>query len=985
MFFYNSKIFLSLPLFLNGLSIRGLLGLAILSATPGIATSTLVGVRMEEGPAGTLASSHPALYVSMTGAKEALTAGGALEIDALFYSRPEWYSDRSEGGQRFAAAPTPTVSTIGSQTIAATVAQLSPAITSATAGPMLRDGVTLPLDGRVVPLNVATFAFTASEPALFSCTLDGRSESCSSPVRYGHLAPGPHRFEVHATDRAGNRDPSPAVVNWTVGPVVGEVTAEPKPIQILGPKLLRAHDLLTRNVHPISERMRIERGDELENETSRYEPGGDDCSPIVCRPDAGGTGVPGAGNASAGAATAGAITPAPSFGPFNVGTTGNDPQIAASSTHLIVTNGTIIRFYTKAGTPLTTDKNGNPFTNPITPAQFFWYAWFNPKNPPTINDDLKLPTGLQCDPSIDIFATSLTTGQKAATADCMGSVYDTRVIFDDTRKRFWLVSSVRNNFAGAYLKLPTPQQRVGRRDRLLAAVSLTEDPRDGWYVYAWSGALDQGACNNIGASPGPPPLCPGTEYRPLEATDYPSIGISQYHFVTSIGVVNFNPWAPVDKWRDTGTGSYTSIQAFDAFGLANGGCTEVCGWSYGRFKAGVTTSSGKVLFSGDPFFSITQPAIQHGSAPEGSTVLASNLEGYDMAAVISFSAFESSFAPPLRVRFLPVQPTKGINEMPQRSSPPVTNPLPINVKNLGNGALKAAARNNKLYVTWMDCKKWTFSQSECSTSIRLVGVDLENILGSGSGSPIVFDNTFGRNSLRDPVDALVYYGNPATEVNKDNDVIVVYNRSGTGVFLEAAYSAFIHDESGSRPGAVLQAGNFPYGANAVSEGPTATLNLDTGGIAVDPKDGVGIWVAHAFAYKSGTAGQVNTAVGKVFGKLYYDLVPLAGVGIELSPGGPKRGKEFEIRGQVSNEGDSRSPAAAGTVYLREPKRSRIQLGKFLLPPLPSGESAHFHVSARWPAGLRAGEYEIEIVLPGDDGEEYSIENNVARRTVRVDR
>jgi len=142
------------------------------------------------------------------------------------------------------------------------------------------------------------------------------------------LRAGEHRFEVHGTDRAGNRDPNSAVVAWTIGGVAGDVTADPKPLKILGPKLLQARDLLTRNVHPVTERMRLVSGDEFETESGRREPGSDDCQASVCRPDAGPQVNP-------------VVTPPLSFGPFLVNTTRNDPQIAASRTHLIVTNGTV--------------------------------------------------------------------------------------------------------------------------------------------------------------------------------------------------------------------------------------------------------------------------------------------------------------------------------------------------------------------------------------------------------------------------------------------------------------------------------------------------------------------------------------------------------------------------------------------------------------------------------------------------------------------
>lgn len=67
----------------------------------------------------------------------------------------------------------------------------------------------------------ATFSFRASEPASFTCSLDGAAYvACDSPRSYSGLTPGWHTLAVRATDAAGNVDPSPAQARWhaTGGP-----------------------------------------------------------------------------------------------------------------------------------------------------------------------------------------------------------------------------------------------------------------------------------------------------------------------------------------------------------------------------------------------------------------------------------------------------------------------------------------------------------------------------------------------------------------------------------------------------------------------------------------------------------------------------------------------------------------------------------------------------------------------------------------------
>jgi Domain of unknown function (DUF4082)/Bacterial Ig-like domain/Bacterial Ig domain len=62
----------------------------------------------------------------------------------------------------------------------------------------------------------------------FQCDLDGAGFTpCVSPLRYGALADGPHKFEVRAIDNAANADPSPAAYAWTVNAASAPATNPP--------------------------------------------------------------------------------------------------------------------------------------------------------------------------------------------------------------------------------------------------------------------------------------------------------------------------------------------------------------------------------------------------------------------------------------------------------------------------------------------------------------------------------------------------------------------------------------------------------------------------------------------------------------------------------------------------------------------------------------------------------------------------------------
>jgi hypothetical protein len=66
--------------------------------------------------------------------------------------------------------------------------------------------------------RIATFEFSSDEPdATFECRLDESDlEPCSSPAKYKKLKPRKHRFDVRATDAAGNVDATPVEQNWRV-------------------------------------------------------------------------------------------------------------------------------------------------------------------------------------------------------------------------------------------------------------------------------------------------------------------------------------------------------------------------------------------------------------------------------------------------------------------------------------------------------------------------------------------------------------------------------------------------------------------------------------------------------------------------------------------------------------------------------------------------------------------------------------------------
>lgn len=78
----------------------------------------------------------------------------------------------------------------------------------------------------------ATLTFAAPGAASYSCRLDGGAWTpCTSPVSYGGLADGRHRFEVRASDASGNVTQVPAAHEWVVDTTAPETRFTSGPVE----------------------------------------------------------------------------------------------------------------------------------------------------------------------------------------------------------------------------------------------------------------------------------------------------------------------------------------------------------------------------------------------------------------------------------------------------------------------------------------------------------------------------------------------------------------------------------------------------------------------------------------------------------------------------------------------------------------------------------------------------------------------------------
>jgi hypothetical protein len=162
--------------------------------------------------------------------------------------------------------------------------------------------------------------------------------------------------------------------------------------------------------------------------------------------------------------------------------------------------------------------------------------------------------------------------------------------------------------------------------------------------------------------------------------------------------------------------------------------------------------------------------------------------------------------------------------------------------------LSSSFRDGKLYATFQEC--WP-GATGCLSSVRALRV---NTLSEKTE----IDRTFGgRNRLDDNPSQLFDYAYPGIEANKFGDTVFVYTRYSVDKpqRQEVRFSVWLHTEPDIRPSRLLQAAEADY-----------TTGTDTSGIAVDPSDDEGVWIAQIFAAKDKAGNPYRRiAVGRVFG------------------------------------------------------------------------------------------------------------------------
>lgn len=457
------------------------------------------------------------------------------------------------------------------------------------------------------------------------------------------------------------------------------------------------------------------------------------------------------------------ITPTPSVswqasGGLNAGGEGSDQQIAVSSSHVTVSGRAALAFYQKDGTKVYGVTGAEPFF----------------------------------------------TAEGLPTSAAGYNFYDLRMIFDSYRKRFWITALTAN---------PGPDSAV---PALVCAVSKSEDPLDGFYVYWWDSV----------------PTASGSGYEVGDRSDYDCIGISEHVFVQT------NKVSKAD-----GTFKHWRVVLRDADQMTKGAPgSAVDGWEFW----GWNNPDGSEAY-------IIQPAVHHGPSPSIFLVNKwgnhAEIWAIDNALTPAQSFQRADVALPGTSGTLVNGPQKGHL---------VKDPPPIAMgPQIGDAFLKAVYRDNKLYFTANNSKNWT-PESGTLASGRLIRANVERY----PDVAIEIDRTFGSADEADPQGTYFHYAWPSIEVNKNGDMVLCTTRTSLEIYPEVRLSVYYAKESDLRSSVLLKAGESPYYEQS---GRTYNYYGETTASSVDPSDDTAIWVASQYPFGTSNPDFANWSmwVGKL--------------------------------------------------------------------------------------------------------------------------
>ena len=592
---------------------------------------------------------------------------------------------------------------------------------------------------------------------------------------------------------------------------------------------------------------------------------------------------------------------------------GIDPQVAVSHDTVAVLTWDTIAYYDKSGALLPSTPG---FPNPTNTETLFGplVTW--------LDQNANLNPAVAGDPSF-LFAN--------------GQVGDARIAFDPQRERFLILGTAKNNASH-----PLVSEELGRsqrRTKFIFAISKTSDPHAGFFTYAFNGTPNDGACDSDSDSA----PCPGSDFTPGDAGDYPSIGISSAHYVFTVHVNHIG----VSDGSNKNKTAY--IVTVNAGAAAAGQASQLHGhgfWFFDNPKVSPQETDARAK-------GIIMPAIQRSPLPGG--------DGNLLLQVVGGKRMTAYVVGPTD----PPTLSGTAFDLPAVMGGPIKAPQPppgdlLNFDQVGAQVVTAYWRGGILYGAFSDCVKFAdMAIGTCADAIHLVKFDAHaNAIGLAGG------RIFGeRNPLDEPAGTINQYAFPGVAVNKNDDLAVTYNRSGPSLPPEVRYSVWYDGEPEPRPSAVLQEGT--------GDQPDAYRD-DTAGVAVDPFDDTAIWMAHSYA-TGGSGGSTAIAVGKVFGKRHFDL---AVENVAFLPEVVPAGGQASARFLVPNRGDGDAPRSLAELTLVDERGRRHRVATADVEEIASGDARDVETGFTVPD--RPGRYEVCVdVRTSGREKQYSRDNDMS--------
>ena len=591
-----------------------------------------------------------------------------------------------------------------------------------------------------------------------------------------------------------------------------------------------------------------------------------------------------------------------------------DPEIAASSSYVVVGINSGIEFYTKAGNPISATglvaASGNP--SPAGPANSNAVNYLDATDLffPLINPIL--PGGAQLN---------------KASKGKIDNFSDLRVVFDPYRRHFLVVATgacrspslsntdvtgdgkpdpidADNDKAPDAVKCAFTLKPKQRRSVIGLAVSVNENPLAGWYLYWWDAAVGWGTADT-------------TVYKPGDLADYPSVGVNAVTIDVTVSIKDDDPRdataTPTPSRR-----SYPSIALVRAIDV-EGGLASVKASRLYPIPSGGGCSA---LHNPDGSCPVghVQPTFAHPD-PGGSILVARYPSKLDQLVVwrvtdllqpqlqkVTTNGVQLPFAWPAPLDSGTTQPTPALQK-----GGGIDGAIDMSV-GLPGTPFEAVWRG----FLWLVCED---TNATNHSNVRLIRLYTNADSPGDIAQPPVSD------TVRIGAGSTLSYGWPAVEVNKNHDAVVDYTVVGKTTYASMRYNAWLHNEPQPRYGRILAPGK---GAYLTTNAPERWG--DVAGAAVDfvqGKEAEGIWVVHQYG---AAGGGYAIHVSKIFGATYPDLVP----GLQLAAGSASAGGDLRIRGSVENWGDKRAPRARVDVFVARKGEKRLRMGSFKSGPIGPG-------------------------------------------------